>query len=261
MLLANATWLAAQYRDIPVKGAQGEWTVSNITPEEATEKALVEAKINALRKSGVEENVSSMATLFSDNSGQAYAEISTNETRGTIIDFAIVEQKPEIITMDGTNMVRMKVTIDATVRIYEKSADPSFAIKIKGIKAVYAQDASLSFSVTPNKKGYLKIFVFEHDLSGALLYPNPDEPNRLCEAGRQIDFPTTNRITYRLTKHNPLSDEETNRMIVVYTKDDVPYMKTQMDYHSVLNWLARISPDRQTAGFVQYKISKNQRVL
>ncbi|MDR1680356.1 MAG: DUF4384 domain-containing protein [Prevotellaceae bacterium] len=259
LLLAQGTWLGAQYRDIAVEGAQGAWPASNITPEEAAEKALTEAKIAALRKAGVAENVTSIATLFSDNSGQAYAEVSKNETRGTIIHFTVRERQPEVMTDEsGASLMQIRVTIDATVRIYETGADPRFAIKIGGIKASYAEHELLSFSITPSGDGYLKIFVFEYDQSGALLFPNEAEPGRLLKAGRQVDFPTTRGITYRLAKIDPLSAVEANRMIIVYTKDEVPYMEPQMDFHSVLNWLARISPDRQTTGFVQYSITKKE---
>jgi hypothetical protein len=235
----------AQSDDIKITGARGEWSISNITPEQAYDKALVEAKFEALRMAGIDESMNAINSLYLRDGENEYTEINSIELGGEVIDFTIVDKKIEQRRADNLDALIAKVTINAVVRKYKKKRDASFQIRISGIEHAYKDGDHLVFSVNPHKEGYLKIFSFEDDNSGYLLYPNPYEKNERFQAGVQVKFPISKEFDYKLIKINPAKVSENNLLIFIYTKNDVPFFEEDVNYHSVLNWMAKISPDER----------------
>jgi len=249
--------LLAQNNDIRVKEAKGEWTISNITPEQAYEKALTEAKFAALRIAGVEESVNAINSLFTTEKGQEYTDISNVELGGDVIDFTVKERKIEYSrSANGQEVLVAKVTIDAIVRKYAKKRDASFLIKVDGVKLLYQEGDKMTFTFTPSKEGYLKIFWFENDQQGFLLYPNANERSRIFDAKKQILFPLTPGFDYRVEKSNSNAPIEKNLLFFVYTKNDIPFFDKEVDYYALLSWLAKISPDERVEFKTIFQISK-----
>jgi hypothetical protein len=246
----------AQNKDIKIKGAKGEWSISNITPEQAYEKALIEAKFEALRQAGIDESINAINSLYSTSEGNDYTGISNIELGGEVIDFTVVDKKIEQEKGSKSDKLIAKVTINAVVRKYDKKRDSSFQIKIENLENSYKDGGSLTFSFTPHKAGYLKIFVFEDDKSGSVLYPNEYEKNILFEGGKKVKFPISREMDYSLAKIDNTKEVENNLLIFVYTKNDVPFYEKDINYHSVLNWIAKISPDERVEVRNLFQITK-----
>jgi hypothetical protein len=249
----------AQNDDIKIKGAQGEWSISNITPEQAYDKALIEAKFEALRKAGIDESINAINSLYSTNEGNDYTGISSIELGGEVIDFTIVDKKIEQKRAGKLDALIAKVTIDAVVRKYKKKRDSSFQIKVSGIERSYKDGDYLTFSFTPHKNGYLKIFAFEDNNEGYLLYPNTYEKKQSFQSGELVKFPVSKEFNYELAKINPSKATENNLLIFVYTKNDIPFFEEDINYHSVLNWIAKISPDERVEVRNLFQITKTQK--
>jgi hypothetical protein len=111
----------------------------------------------------------------------------------------------------------------------------------------------------PHKDGYLKIFVFEDDNSGYLLYPSVHEKNRHFLAEVQVSFPLSTGVDYELVKINASKATENNLLIFIYTKNDIPFFEEDINFHSVLNWIAKISPDERVEVRKLFQIAKAKR--
>jgi hypothetical protein len=259
VLLINAFISWAQKDDIKIKGARGEWSISNITPEQAYDKALIEAKFEALRMAGIDESINAINSLYSTNEGSEYMGISSIELGGEVVDFTIVEKKIVQENHAGYDALIAKITINAVVRKYNKKRDSSFQIKVEGVERSYKEGAHLTFSFTPHKDGYLKIFAFEDDNSGYILYPNEYEKNEHFKAGIPVRFPVAKEFDYELTKIDNSKATENNLLIFVYTKNDVPFFEENINYHSVLNWIAKISPDERVEIRNLFQITKTKK--
>ncbi|MDR2087238.1 MAG: DUF4384 domain-containing protein [Dysgonamonadaceae bacterium] len=256
ILALNVLISDAQNDDIKIKNARGEWSISNITPEQAYDKALIEAKFEALRMAGIDESINAINSLYSTNEGNDYTGISSIELGGEVIDFTIVDKKIEQKKVGGFDALIAKVTIDAVVRKYKKKRDSAFQIQVSGIERSYKDGDHLTFSFMPHKDGYLKIFAFEDDNTGYVLYPNVHEKNKYFQAGVQIKFPVSKEFDYELAKINPLKATENNLLIFVFTKHDIPFFEEDINYHSVLNWIAKISPDERVEVRNLFQIAK-----
>jgi hypothetical protein len=255
ILILNLSVSIAQNTDIKVKNAKGEWSISNITPEQAYDKALVEAKFEALRMAGIDESINAINSLFSTDKGSDYTGISSIELGGEVVDFTIVDRKIEQQRTGSTDILTATVTIDAVVRKYKKKRDTSFQIRVNGIESSYKEGDQLTFSFTPHKEGYLKIFAFEDDYNGYVLYPNEYEKNERFQAGIVVRFPVSKEFVYELTKVSSKAAEN-NFLIFVYTKNDIPFFESDVNYHSVLNWIAKISPDERVENRNLFQITK-----
>src|SRR6056297_2713214 len=121
-------------KEIKVKGIEGSYIISqDITPKQAKEKALEEAKKNALREAGISENISSTNVLATDadkeDMEQVFNEFSSVEINGKVIDWEIIsEEKYE----DQYGNFVVKVVINADVVKYRKEQDKSFRFKVEG---------------------------------------------------------------------------------------------------------------------------------
>jgi hypothetical protein len=246
----------AQNGDIKIKGAKGEWSISNITPEQAYDKALIEAKFDALRLAGIDESINAINSLFSTNEGTDYKGISSIELGGEVIDFTIVEKK--IDQEQHSSALIAKVTIDAVVRKYTKKRDTSFQVKVESVERSYKEGDRLTFSITPSKDGYLKIFYFEDDNTGSLLYPNEYEQDILFEGKKSVKFPLSKGFDYELAKTDNTKPFENNLLIFIFTKKNIPFYEDDVNYHSVLNWMAKINPDERVEVRNLFQITKTR---
>ncbi|MDR2476038.1 MAG: DUF4384 domain-containing protein [Bacteroidales bacterium] len=248
-------WLLVGAQDIKIDRATGEWSISNISPEQAYERALTEAKFEALRLAGIDESINEINSLYTTQQGQSYTGVSNIELGGEVVDFTILEKKIEQ-KQAGTDLLVARVAIKAVVRKYDKKRDPSFLLKVEGIEHAYRNGDKLSFFVTPYGDGFLKIFVFEHNNNGYLLYPNEYEKNRLFQSNTKVKFPLSYGFDYQLEKIDATKISETNLLLFVYTKQDVPFFEKEINFHSVLNWIAKISPDNRVEVRSLYQITQ-----
>ncbi|MDR0745806.1 MAG: DUF4384 domain-containing protein [Mediterranea sp.] len=240
----SAVSLHAQEK-VKVKGVQGRWLVSgDVTLKEAEERALLEAKKEALSKAGVMENVWSVFGQVTQENGtefqEAYSQMNVLAIGGMV---NITGKKVEEIWDEGSRSLYKVVTIDATVQKEEK-VDKAYALEVKGIATLYqAGDVLRARLKVHGADSYLKIFWFDSK-GGSLLYPNNYEGNTLLKAGKEYPVPLTDKVNYLMEKQG--KDSEKINMMMVATKENIPFTG-EVTYENVLKWVYAISNDRRCA--------------
>ena len=228
-----------------IRNAEGQWAVVNITPEQAREKAIEEAKKDALRKAGVSERIFSSQTVSVLESNKESAELfsmfSSIEMNGAVTDWEI--KKSEFVKNAFDGQVYATVVIDATVKKFITTPDPELKIDVRGLRSGYRNGDAITFSIHPNKAGYLKIFLFENINDAALLFPNDYEHSRKFEEKETVKFPTISRIEYIAEKSSDDSLEH-NLLLFVYTKSDIPFYGAATRQR-VLGWINGIEPNER----------------
>lgn len=255
---------------VTIKMASGEYILSpksEISLKMAFEKAVNEAKLNALRKAGVAENISSSDILTSSEKDidfkQELNSILSIELSGAVLKDSIIEESTSINEF-GNTVVR--VVLNAEVIKYNHKADPSFDFKVEGIKEYYDNDELMKFTFFPFSDGYLTIFAI-NDLENYFLYPYQDRqnkylndiPNLLFGANQKIQFPVNKLMGNPLTKEGGylLSTElerEQNSLIFVFTKQIFPFKK-KISYKNIIAWIYTISPEKRKVQFFDFVIA------
>lgn len=238
--------LYADNNTVRVKKAVGRWEVSgDITVTEAEERALMEAKKEALRKAGIMETVWSVMGQVSTSNGEkfseAYSSVSTLAINGMV---NILEKKVEEVW--DPNMKRMfkVVTIDANVVKNDVQEDMTYKLAVEGIDPVYKEGDlfECSFRVY-GSNSHLKIFWFTND-EADLIYPNDYEGDEFFMAGSRYHVPVTDQIELVMSKSHPEVDTEFVNIIVLATKRNYPYVGA-MDFQSILSWIYSIPADQR----------------
>jgi hypothetical protein len=255
--------LTAFAQDITlVKNATGRQIIAgSISEEQARLKAVAQAKIDALRKAGVTEHIQSYEMLYKNETNNKFDEVfmsdMLSEIRGAVRKYEIVKIDKGI---DEYQNFYVEATINAEVILYNTGKDPAFQVSIDGIKQGYQSGEKMKYSVTPTQDCYLNIFnLYENNAS--LIYPNQYEKSRLFKAGETVTFPLSDLIDgYTLEKST--SEPEKNKLVFVFTKDDIPYINFKLNqegdqitsFEDISAWLFSISPDRRVNYFVQFVI-------
>jgi len=88
-----------------IRGVEGRWQLTNISREDARERAIVEAKKEALRRAGVEERIraTEAVSTFSSNEKfqQMFSSFSSVELSGAITKYEVVRDDLERNNIDG----------------------------------------------------------------------------------------------------------------------------------------------------------------
>lgn len=243
-LLITATAVA---ETIVVKNVVGECMLINITPEQARRCAVEQAKHTALDRAGVEQLVYVTTTLQTEEKTEGFSDafnsFSSMEMRGGIVECEVLEGT--IAKHLGVDVY--KVTINAKVKKYKNPLDPLFLIQVSGLHSAYRAGELITFDVTPNKNGFLKLFMFENEQNASVIYPNKYESNLSFEGGKMVSFPTTSILEYVAEKQIKVISEH-NYFIFVYTKLDVPFL-VEPTYENILSWIYSIEPDQRTVQF------------
>lgn len=231
---------------VKVRGAVGRWEVSDdITPKQAEEKALNEAKKEALRMAGVMEDVWSVfGQVTSDNGtefSEAYSSVSMLAISGMV---NVTNKQVEDFWDEGLKRNFKIVTIDALVTKDETQEDKAYAIDVKGIAPIYSHDEKFTFSFKPHgTDSYVKVFWFG-DGGADLIFPNQYDPNQLFLAGETYRYPVSAEYDFWVEKSDLNKDIERVNIIVVATKKDYPY-NGNFDYQSILTWIYGIPADQR----------------
>ncbi|NOU16970.1 MAG: DUF4384 domain-containing protein [Bacteroidales bacterium] len=250
--------LASSSQEIKhIQGAKGRYSITgDVSEETAKQKALAEAKVDALKKAGVSENIRSYDMLFKSEIGSKFEEVfmsdKQSEIRGAVQDYTAQYSKG----LDEFKNFYIEVTIDASVILYKTSPDPAFNVAINGIKQGYQNNEKLTFTVIPSIDCYINIFnIYEKEAS--LTYPNPYEKQQFLEGGKSYTFPLNPNIDYPLEKTS--KEPEKNKLVFVFTKERIPYVKyhgedQNTSFEEVSSWLFSISPDKRYSQFVSFVI-------
>ncbi len=232
---------------LQVSGATGVGIIAGgLSERDARREAVNDAKVEALRKAGVSEHLSSYELLFRSETDRDYSEFfSTDihaELQGQVLEYEIVDEQRKICP--HSNLFTVEVALDATVILYSSRPDPAFNVSVEGIKGVYESGETLSFSVYSSINSYLNIFNIT-DAETVLMYPNPWEDQMIMPAREKVEFPF-GYVDYYLEKSG--RDPEVNRLIFVFTKQPVEFLNYKGEYQlttqeEVFKWIYSMEPD------------------
>ena len=162
----------------------------------------------------------------------------------------------ELLQKEGMRMVRRQVelyNLDVIISVgYRVNTQRGiqfrqWALKIlkdyllKGY-SVNQRIERLTVSVTPLQDCYLKIFIFENQGIGYLLYPNVNEPSRQFFANQTVAFPQVDE--WAITKETE-KPRETNQIVFVYTKTDWQFPTTETSRSEIEKWIMKIPADQR----------------
>ena len=243
---------------IEVRDIKGSALIAgDVSPKEAKLEALNNAKIKALEKAGIEEHIKSNELLFSSQQKNDYSQFFSSdiqsEIQGAVQSFKI---KSEKINKKSESELICEVTIDATVVKYKTKPDVSFDAKIDGLKAAYNNNEDLIFALKTTQHCYLTIFNIT-DNEALLLFPNGYEKQMVLDKSKLYKFPFA-KIDYTLVTN--LKESETNRLIFVFTKIEIPFIKMDKDQNTttedIFSWIYSIMPDQRKVEYKTFLILK-----
>ena len=144
------------YTQVKVREAIGRWEVTkDISLAEAEEKALFEAKRDALRQAGVEDEVAYSFLEIQGVDTSFYKRVYNYIGRGEIRGIVQVSQKTvRKIYEEVAERLFVEVRIRAKVK-KPLQRDPGFKIELEGLHNTYRQGEVLSFSCRVFKDCYL----------------------------------------------------------------------------------------------------------
>lgn len=237
----------AQVKIVTVR-AQGKCEISRfITREQAEERALQEAKNNALSKAGVDENVWSVFGMISQNDGQefqqAYSEMSVMAVGGLVH----LTEEPVYTEEYSRSEKRRYIVckIHAEVKKGE-SVDKSFQVHVDGIAPVYREGELLNLKIHTSQDAHVRVFWFNKE-KGAQILPNEIQPAHFIEKDIPFRFPDPDRYSLEIAKEDKDAETELVNIMVVATKKDYPFYENEVSFQSLLNWIYEIpAQDRCT---------------
>lgn len=244
-LLLACSAFAQTAETVRVRKAEGRWEVSSdITMAQAEERALMEAKKEALRKAGIMENVWSVMGQISSSDGEkfseAYSSVSTLTINGLV---NVLDKKVEDLYDKNLKRMFKIVTIDADVTKNNVQEDLTYKLTVNGIESVYRQEDifKCSFKIYGHDS-YVKIFWFTNN-EAAMIYPNDYEGNNIFQAGKTYSIPVSQDYDLVMEKDKDVDTEYVN-IIVLATKKDYPYLD-KMDFQSIMSWIYKIPADQR----------------
>jgi hypothetical protein len=235
---------AQETEEIKMKGITGIGYDENIVL--AKEKAINEAKKNALNRAGIAVNINAYTDLFQAEMDDNYAELFTSQVftniRGAVTNIEVVSENRDFVM--GNN-IKYEVTIDCIVLKYNTDVDLMYAADIKGIKPFVNDGDLLKFTVTPTKDSWLYVFCVPQNQDKAYyLFPIEEEEHKeksfMLEAGKTYEFPRNLELEYFLDA----TDKQTDRLIFVITKQNFPFT-SRITYKNVTDWIFTIPPDQR----------------
>lgn len=236
---------------VKVTGVKGlAYITGDVSPNQAKVQALNDAKINALKAAGIGENIKSYQLLFTSQEKNDYSQFFNSdiqsEIQGAVESFSIVN---ETTVKKSDFELYLEITIDAAVIKYETKPDITFDANIEGLKAVYNNYDNLVFTITNSQNCYLTIFNI-NDSEATLMFPNAYEKQNSLLAKQSYKFPLGN-VDYELETN--LKDKESNRLIFVFTKTEIPFIKMDKDQvttsEAIFSWIYSIMPDQRKVNY------------
>lgn len=222
-----------------VQQVKGEWVLSDdITPTQARENAINQAKLEALRKAGVPEMISESNLHYNggdaDHLKELFESLTTVAISGEVSAFKITKEDKKI---NQFNAVVYEVWIDATVLVHKGEKDQGFNFDVKGIRESYASPDILTFEIKPWKEGYLTVFIVSEKESNQL-FPNSSERQMKLEAQKNYSFPLSRGLDYEVSTEVAL---EINYLVLLYTKQEIPFTKEPTS-QNILKFIAGLDP-------------------
>lgn len=245
-------------KSIDVEKVRGECTIAgDISPNMAKERALNEAKVNALKAAGIDESVNSYQLLFTSQAKNDYSQFFSSdiqsEMQGAVKSVKVLSEKT-FCTAD--NRIVYEVIINAVVVKYSTKSDPGFKSNIEGIRGAYNHGDNLTFNLKVTQNCYLTVFNIT-DSEAGVLFPNEYEKENALKKQELYNFPMA-KIDYSLGSNSKTF--EINRLIFVFTKKEMPFIKMDKQQvtkpETIFNWIYSIPPDERYIEYFSLSINK-----
>ncbi|MBO7055262.1 MAG: DUF4384 domain-containing protein [Bacteroidales bacterium] len=225
-----------------VKNVRGEFAITADmvgTAIDAKESARADAKRRAIEQvCGQRVNIWDKMELSA--AGESFNSLAVVQTDGEIVEFEVVKEDFEKSAVRSSEMIFYCI---ANVKVRTGiRPDPNFSAKADGIRSVYFESETLNVSVTPLRDCYLKIFIFENQGTGYLLYPNVNEPSKQLFANQTVAFPQVDE--WAITKETD-KPRETNQIVFVCTKTDWQFPATETSRSEIEKWIMKIPADQR----------------
>ncbi|HNQ67247.1 MAG TPA: hypothetical protein PKN32_02630 [Bacteroidales bacterium] len=239
-LIVNALAVFSQQNEeIFISSVQGVGYDESVSI--AKEKAINDAKIKALAKAGIEENINAFTDLYKSEISDNYSELFTSQVftniRGSVKNIEILNEEKSF----SGNQIKYSVEIKCTVIKYNSLADVFYKAEIKGIKPFYYEEDYLSWTLSVSKNSWLYVFCIPQNQDDAyFIFPNDYEQQFLIKADSIYNFP----IEVTLPQFLDGDKQQTDRLIFVLTKEKYPY-KGKITYKNIIDWIFEISPDQR----------------
>ena len=236
----------AQSQTKRVRGISGRCEISrHITLEEAEQKALQNAKTNALRKAGVPEKLWTVTGLISQDDGSEFSQVLSRMTTLQVDGFINIRDVQYSETVEDGKRYAV-ATIDADVK-RGGEVDPTFVLDINNMETIYKEGERLSFTARIyGHDAYIHLFWFD-ECSGSVIYPNPYEAKKVFHKEAEYTFPTNENMEYIMEKLDKSKKFETINLIAVATKRDIPFIGDNITFESVLKWIYAIPANERAA--------------
>jgi predicted amino acid-binding ACT domain protein len=225
LFLSGCSAVQAQEKKI-VEGMGKVQISDDMSPAVARERALQEARLDALRKAGVAEYISETSALFQESNqekmDQLFSSIINVETRGEVAEFTVVKEEKK--TEYGQWF--QEVVIEAVVYLHAEKPDPGFRADVKGVREMYYHGDALTFQAYPYQDAFLRVFVLTA-AHAEQLFPNAWEKQHKIMAGTTQNFPPGGKVDYTLESEK---QKEVNYIFFLFTKHDfVPPQDTSLN--------------------------------
>jgi hypothetical protein len=228
----------------------------NESISQVTQKAINNAKIEALNRAGVEENISSYTDYFQSEVNDNYEELFTtdilSDIRGAVKGVEILNTEKEFNEFGN---LCVEVTINCTVIKYNTTKDLTFDVWVDGIGLFYQDNSRLIFKVKPSKDSYVKMFLF-NETESYQLFPSTYEKSFLLNKDNEITFPGE-AVDYILFTDK---ESEAHRLIMVFTKEEIPYTG-KIEYKEIINWIFSIPPDMRVLKTSGFSVVKEDKII
>jgi len=236
-LLVTSPVTAQQKKKL--ENIKGQWVVSNdITPMQARENAINQAKVEALRLAGVPEFISESNLMYRSEKQmqlkELFESLTTVDVSGEISEFAITKEEKKVNEFGN---ILYEVWINATVSIHKTAKDSGFNLEVKGVRESYSSPDKLTFEIKPWKEGYLTVFILSEKETGQI-FPNRLERQEKLEAQKSYKFPKSNALDYEVSSNGSV---EINYLLLLYTKREIPFVASETP-ENILRFIAGIDP-------------------
>ena len=246
--------LAIAQKTVSIKDAVGKAYMSDDkTANQTKDKAIEEAKKDALKKAGVAEYIGSSNVLLTAESNkkisQVFNSIASVELSGAITNIQNIRLQKK--HDESAQQDYYEALIDADVIKYEKKSDPSFVFDIKGIRESYKANEALTFETIAYANGFLRIFLLS-DSQCFQLFPNQYEKANSIKESEHLHFPINKGIAYSLDLKEEI---ESDNLIFVFTKNNIPFTGKE-NMNDILHWIYSISPDERRVKNFSFVVSE-----
>ncbi len=257
ILILVSTSLYAQKVIISKKG----YISNEQTYEYVLNKLLAEAKTDACREAGVEENIYTFSSLSinenQDNINEVFTSDILTNMRGRIKEWKYINEPTQEFDKEiGRPYVTF--SIEAIVEKYKSERDPTFKAEISGVKSSYKHDERIEFEINFLEDAYINIFYFS-DREALRVFPIPNSQFKAQLYKKE----SSTEINHIQAEFN--SSFEYGKILTVITKKNYPYINLEnkdgynivTTWENIQKWMLNIEPNMRYEYFHEFVITKD----